>query len=581
MLSRALAFLFAHPRWTALFAGGLSATGFSPLGLWPLTILMLALMLALVARAARKRSAFGIGWLFGVGHFAVGLNWIATAFTFQAAMPAWLGWVAVVGLALYLAVYPGLAAMCAWWGSTAIAKKARHPGEGRGPSPSPSKPSQRVIDPGLRRDDGEQRSGQGASHSLPFILLFAAAWIVTEWLRSWVFTGFAWNPLSAAIVETLFTGYAPELGTYGLSGVVICIAGFALTLSRAALSPAGRADFKKSGSLVVLGFIAIFGLLLAALFLMPSLVTPANRGNSGTAITIIQPNIEQGDKWDLAQRAENFRKLARLTLAERTADSSPRLILWPEAAVPDYLEGGYPLDWYLEPPSFTRQRLAALLGPDDLLLTGAVRLEPNRDRTDILGARNSLFVVNARGELGPRYDKAHLVPGGEYLPLRTILAPLGLSRLAPGAVDFWPGPGARTLDLSGQGFGRVGVQICYEIIFSGQVVDRANRPDFIFNPSNDAWFGSWGPPQHLAQARLRAIEEGLPVVRSTPTGISAIIAPDGRVLRSIPLGEAGRIDDRLPLPHEPTLFARYGNILPLLFAALLALAAIAMGRRRR
>ncbi len=128
---------------------------------------------------------------------------------------------------------------------------------------------------------------------------------------------------------------------------------------------------------------------------------------------------------------------------------------------------------------------------------------------------------------------------------------------------------------------KVGIQICYEIIFSGQVVDRNNRPDFIFNPSNDAWFGSGGPPQHLAQARLRAIEEGLPVIRSTPTGISAIINADGRIVKSLPLGKTGRIDGFLPKAKAPTLFARYGNILPLGFAALLlALSFLALAQRR-
>ncbi len=118
-------------------------------------------------------------------------------------------------------------------------------------------------------------------------------------------------------------------------------------------------------------------------------------------------------------------------------------------------------------------------------------------------------------------------------------------RLAPGDLDFRDGPGPRTLDLPG--FGRAGVQVCYEIIFSGQVVDRANRPDFIFNPSNDAWFGAWGPPQHLAQARLRALEEGLPVIRATPTGISAVIDAEGRLLAQ-PAARHGRasIDARLP-----------------------------------
>jgi apolipoprotein N-acyltransferase len=152
--------------------------------------------------------------------------------------------------------------------------------------------------------------------------------------------------------------------------------------------------------------------------------------------------------------------------------------------------------------------------------------------------------------------------------------------LVPGAIDFWPGPGPRTLNF-GRGKPKVGLQICYEIIFSGQVVDRANRPDFIFNPSNDSWFGNWGPPQFLAQARLRAIEEGLPVVRSTPTGISAVIDADGRIVKSLPLGTSGRIDAQLPVAKAPTLFARYGNALPLGFATLLlALAFFPLARRK-
>ena len=163
--------------------------------------------------------------------------------------------------------------------------------------------------------------------------------------------------------------------------------------------------------------------------------------------------------------------------------------------------------------------------------------------------------------------------------MRPILSAIGLSRLAPGDIDFWPGPGPRTLDLGA--FGRIGLQICYEIIFSGQVVDRDHRPDFIFNPSNDAWFGSWGPPQHLAQARLRAIEEGLPVIRATPTGISAVVDADGRILESLPMHAAGRIDTVVPPAHAPTLFARFGNTLPVGFALLLLALAIAFRRAGR
>ena len=180
------------------------------------------------------------------------------------------------------------------------------------------------------------------------------------------------------------------------------------------------------------------------------------------------------------------------------------------------------------------------------------------------------------GRLLGRYDKAHLVPYGEYLPMRPLLSAIGLSRLVPGDLDFWPGPGPRSMLVPG--FGAVGVQLCYEIIFSGHVVDAAHRPNVLFNPSNDAWFGRWGPPQHLAQARLRAIEEGLTIVRSTPTGISAVIAPDGRLLGHLPLQTGGAIDWPFPSPSRPTPFARWGNLLPALFAALLVAASIALRR---
>jgi apolipoprotein N-acyltransferase len=127
----------------------------------------------------------------------------------------------------------------------------------------------------------------------------------------------------------------------------------------------------------------------------------------------------------------------------------------------------------------------------------------------------------------------------------------------------------------------MGVQVCYEIIFSGEVADRRDRPDFIFNPSNDAWFGRWGPPQHLAQARLRAAEEGLPVIRATPTGISAVVDADGRLLKSLPWHAAGHIDTTIPAPRAPTLFARLGNVIPLLFGFILMVGGIAAGRFRR
>jgi apolipoprotein N-acyltransferase len=251
-------------------------------------------------------------------------------------------------------------------------------------------------------------------------------------------------------------------------------------------------------------------------------------------------------------------------------------VLWPESAVPDYLEDGYPERYYQQmtagaDPGFARRRIGAAIGLRSTLLTGVVNLNIATTASGIpaaVSARNSVIALDGEGTILAGYDKAHLVPFGEYLPMRTILEPLGLSRLVAGSIDYRPGPGPRTLDLGEHG--RAGVMICYEIVFSGAVADKANRPDYIFNPSNDGWFGAWGPPQHLAQARMRAIEEGLPVLRSTTTGISAVIDADGIVRGAIGLGKAGALEGVVPAAKPPTLFARLGHALTLGWAALLA-----------
>src|SRR3546814_473310 len=260
-----------------------------------------------------------------------------------------------------------------------------------------------------------------------------------------------------------------------------------------------------------------------------------------------------------------------------TPGAAPRLIVWPEGALGYFLEDGYPPQYYWEStPAFVRMRIAARLGPKDVLLTGGDGLI--FDSADKLTmATNSIFAVDGHGRLRGRYDKAHLVPYGEYLPMRSILGPLGLARLVPGDVDFRPGPGP--LNIALPGFGQVGGQVCYEIVFSGQVVDPDHRPAILFNPSNDAWFGSWGPPQHLAQARMRAIEEGLQILRSTPTGISAVIAADGRLLGKEPPHQAGAIEVAMPLPLPPTLFSQAGNWMAGLVAGLLVALAVAIARR--
>ena len=487
----------------AFVLGLLAACGFAPLEAWPLTLLCLAGLIFLVGIATTVRRAALLGWWFGLGYFCLGLNWIATAFTYQAAMPAWLGWVAVLLLSLFLAIYPALATGLAWW-------LTRH-----------------------------RRSR--------LFLALAGTWIVSEWLRATLFTGFAWNPLAAIWVPVAPARMTTTVvGTYGLSGLTILFVGLML-----------RSIGAKSARLSL-------AVVLAAFAVAAMLAPPASPADPNAILLhVVQPNIGQDRKWDDAQSADNYH---RLTSLSGKPGPRPRILLWPEVAVPALLEQD-PL---------ARSTLAGLLGPHDLMLTGAeaVRFSPDGDP---VSASNSLFGLDPKGELFGRYDKAHLVPYGEYLPMRPLLSRLGLSRLAPGDIDFDAGPGPRDIMLPG--IGRVGIQICYEMIFSGQVVDRANRPLFLFNPSNDAWFGRWGPPQHLAQARLRATEEGLPVVRSTPTGISAVIDADGRLLASLPWRTPGAIELPLPHAHAPTLFARFGNILPLALA--LFLGAFGFARRRR
>lgn len=515
-----------HPRLAALACGLLAATGFPPLALWPLAMIGVAGFAWLIWSSAGWRQAALIGWLFGVAHFTLANNWIATAFTYQAEMPAVLGWAAVPLLSLYLAVYPAIAAGLA----RALAPRS----------------SLAVFAPAL-----------------------GASWILGEWLRSWVFTGYAWAPLSLMLVGPADRPGAalvlPVVGTYALSGLLVMLATLLLAMV------AGKRWVPA-----------------AALALLPvaAMLWPAPAARKGTLpFTLVQHDLRQEEMNDPAKFESQFQRLA--ALSRPRANTVRRLVLWPESAVPDYLEPGYPQRYYDQltaggNPAAARERIGALLGDGGLVLTGAVNLQIGEDAAGFrtaTGAYNSVLAIASDGRIAGRYDKAHLVPYGEYLPMRSLLEPLGLSRLVAGTLDFIAGPGPRTVDLGP--WGKAGIQICYEIVFSGEVADPSNRPDYIFNPSNDGWFGSWGPPQHLAQARMRAIEEGLPVLRATTTGISAVIDARGVVRARIGRNLARRIDGIVPPASAPTAFSRLGHWLTLIWTVVLVLAWQVATRRAR
>ncbi len=519
---RAVEILFRHPRKWALVLGAIAATGFEPLALWPLTLIALALLIALLANAQTSARALGLGWLFGLGHFSVGMNWLATAFTYQSEMPVWLGGFAVVALAGVLAVFPGLAALGGWL------------------------------------------LGKGNRSAL--VLALAASWITAEWLRGWVLTGLPWNPLGVITLKSYANpglAYLGQwLGTYALSGLVVVLSGaWAIALQRR------RADWR--GAVLVLG--------PAALLVIP---TPVDSREGTIAYTLVQADVRQEELHDPAQFEATFQRA--MALSRPLVPGQPRLIFWSESGLPDYLQPGYPAAWYratthAADPAQSRLRIGRMIGEGSILVTGNDRLEMRGD--EVVGARAGVTAIDSKGEIRGTYDKSHLVPFGEYVPLKWLMDSFGLSRFVPGDFEFWPGPGPRTLDFGA--LGKAGMQLCYEIIFPGAVTQPGQRPDFIFNPSNEGWYGDWASPQLLAQTRLRAIEEGLPVIRATTTGISAVIDASGAVRQSIQLRAADRRDGLIPLAQEPTLFARLGNGLSLVWAiALLGLSMVARRRRQ-
>lgn len=510
-----------YPRLAALVLGVLAATGFQPLGWWPLALLAMAAFAALVAQAPDAKRAALLGWLFGLGHFTFGNNWIATAFTYQAEMPAVLGWVAVPLLSLYLAVYPALAALGA-------------------------------------------RALGGRKLGWAFALAFAGCWTLSEVLRATVFTGYAWNPFAMVLLGPFerpgLAGLAPWTGTYALSGLAVLLASALAVLLRERRP--------------------VVAVLVAALVTIGMLLPAGGAPRDGRVpFTLVQPGIPQLQLTDPRFYEANFVRLAQNSVSH--SPGLPRVVLWPESGLADYLRPGYPQRYYdrmtaLGDPEFARRRIGRVIGPGGVLLTGAVDLKIENGRA--VGAYNAVTALDEQGDIIGGYAKAHLVPYGEYLPMRPLLEPLGLSRLVAGTIDFIPGPGPRTLDLGLKG--EAGVQICYEIVFSGEVAERGHRPDYIFNPSNDGWFGRFGPPQHLAQARMRAIEEGLPVLRATTSGISAVIDPRGVVRAFLPMHRSGRIDGLIPAAEAPTPFARAGHWLTLAWSLVfLVLAAVAMRRR--
>ncbi len=486
----------------AFVAGAFSVLALPPIDLWPVMFFTFPVLVWLIDGAGSGRwggilAAASTGWWFGFGYFLAGLYWVGYAFLVDAETFGWLLPVAVAGLPAGLALFTalGCALARAMWT--------------RGP---------------VR------------------ILALAVAFTLVEWLRGHVLTGFPWNTYGYALTGPLVLAQAASLfGIWGLTFLAVGIFASPATLADDSMDTRRR-WLPLAASVLVLVALGIFGAVRLA-------------GNPTTFVTgvhlrLMQPNTPQDDKFNYSAKQKVMDHY--VTLSERstgpqsTGMSDVTHLIWPEAAFPFFLTH--------EPDAMAQ--IADLLPEGAVLITGAVRPADDRPRTE--QAYNSVYVIDHDGSILTLHDKVHLVPFGEYLPLQDLLEHIGLQQLTKVAGGYLSGDRHRSYNVPRAP--RMLPLVCYEVIFPGQAVPRDDRPGWVLNLTNDGWFGiSSGPYQHFRQARVRMIEEGLPLVRAANTGISAVVDPLGRVIRSLPLGAEGVLDSALPQPVEPTVYVRAGD----------------------
>ncbi len=506
----------------ALLAGALCNLAMAPFFAWPVLWLTFPALVWLADGAiadspapdaaspprwrawlrTRPGRAAGVGWWFGFGYFLFGLFWIGEAFLVEADVFGWLLPFAVTGMPAGLALF--------FAGALAAVASAR------------------------LWDEIPTR-----------IVALAMALAVAEWLRGHVLTGFPWNVLGYALTAPdVFMQSAALFGIYGLTLIAVVTFAGPLVLWAAAQH--------RRVSAIATGVVPI---ALAFVWGIYALRTPVPE--TGLQVRMVQPSIPQREKW----RPENQQAIFNdhLDLSRRAANGGVDdlagidLLVWPEAAMP-FLP--------LETPQ-ALDAIAALLPPATTLLTGALRREradPARGTSQRVF--NSLLAFGDGGRHLATYDKLHLVPFGEYLPAQTVLEAIGLRQLTRLRGGFATGPSPRPLlDVPTRlGPRKLGPLICYEAIFPASVVSGSERPTALINVTNDGWFGNTtGPRQHFHQTRVRAVEEGLAIVRVANNGISAVIDPRGRVRQRLDLDVRGSADAALPAALPPPLYARFGD----------------------
>ena len=513
-LANGLAGLLGWRRYGLAFLLGACATAtLPPLDLTPLLFIAFPGLLWLDEGSSGPWASFRLGYAFGLGFLLTGLYWIAAAPFVDIASFWWLVPVAAAGLPAAFALYIGLALLV----THLSVRHLRLPGAAR-------------------------------------VFAFAVAWAGAEWLRGHAFTGLPWNLIGYAWSggfpgSLLMLQSVAWVGIYGLSFLTVLAASMPSLLGSASFVPISPS--RRLAPAIAAGMLITLPSLCGAIRLER---TPTI--DSAVWLRIVQPSIPQTMKWEPTAAQRNLRLLLDLSGAPATRKIAA--VLWPEAATP-FLLGRNP---------GLRREIGATAPDGGYIITGAVRAYPSSG--PVSQVWNSLEAVNGDGEIVARYDKAHLVPFGEYVPFRDVLP---LQKITPGNLDYTAGPGSQTIELPG--LPPFAPLICYEVIFPGAVVDETDRPAWILNITNDAWYGrSSGPYQHFAIARTRAVEEGLPLVRVANNGISGVIDAVGRVVARIDLDTVGYADLVLPAAGNKTFYARGGDwiFLALLLVGILPVA---------
>lgn len=458
-------------------AGVVSAFAMAPTNFWFLLFICLPLFYLALVHAKSKRAAFAYGWLFAFGYFTVGLYWIGNALLVEGNPYKWAWPLAVAGLPAFLSLYWGIAAVLL----------------------------HRFI--ALRCFTGW--------------LAFSGAFTLAEWLRGHVFTGFPWNQLGYTWADHL-----EIVQIVGLTDVyALSLLTFLWASCLVLLVVGEKKDIRYAGALSIVSFALVHGYGLYVL------ANYADMPRDDVNIRIVQPNIDQAEKWDRDKMAEHFMRQIELSTNSEEVNK-PTYIIWPETAFSfRYANDPAALSWI-------RQMLETYPA-NATLMTGMLRYEPDGNFFT-----NSLVTINKNTEIQNVYSKSHLVPFGEYIPFQKYIPLKPIVRFS----GFRAGGGAQTYSTE-EGL-TYSPLICYEIIFPHKTFNEGQpRPDFIVNVTNDAWYGiSPGPYQHFVQTQFRAIESGVPVIRAANTGFSGIVTPLGHVIHKTELMQRDAVNVELTFP---------------------------------